>query len=83
MFGPSVIWSFRGPIDTIVRCSVVAIASISRCIRPTSMHPSDPSDRYTTFPVPGTCDATSKGASPVRTVDCSRCHVGPSGSFRV
>ena len=42
---PSVICSFSGPIDTITRCSVVASASISRCISATSMHPSDPRDR--------------------------------------
>ena len=45
MFGPRVIWSFSGPIETTARCSVVASASMSRCISPTSMHPSDPSDR--------------------------------------
>ena len=43
--GASVIWSFSGPIETMVRCSVFAMASISRCIRPTSMQPSEPSER--------------------------------------
>ena len=82
MFGPSDIWSFSGPIDTIVRCSVVAIASIKRCISPTSMHPSEPSDRYTTLPWPGTIASTSNGSSVVRTVEFSRCQVGSSGTDR-
>ena len=46
------------------------------------MHPSDPSDRYTSLPSPGRCSCTSNAASDVRTVDWSRCHVSSRGRDR-